>query len=112
VAVPAQDGVGRHEGGDLAQEPSPESAAFGGETSALVVGEPEAAALQPPLEDPVLLDQVFDDVLLVAVDPTCEGHEQHLQGVDIGHHGPIIPGLKPGPVYRVSLRRVFGPYGD
>jgi hypothetical protein len=26
-------------------------------------------------KDPVLLHQVFDDVLLVAVDPTREGHE-------------------------------------
>jgi hypothetical protein len=27
--------------------------------------------------------------LLLAVDPSREGHEEHLQGVDIGRHGPI-----------------------
>jgi hypothetical protein len=34
-------------------------------------------------------------VLLVAIDPTREGHEQHLQGVDIGRHGPTVPCLTP-----------------
>jgi hypothetical protein len=75
LAVPPQDRVRRHEGGDLPQQPAPESAAFGGEAAALLVGQPEAAPVQLPLEDPVLLHQVFDDVLLVAVDPTREGHE-------------------------------------
>jgi hypothetical protein len=28
-------------------------------------------------------------VLLVAVDPSREGHEQHLQGIEIGFHRPI-----------------------
>jgi hypothetical protein len=37
-------------------------------------------------------------VLLVAIDPSGEGHEQHLQGVDIGRHGPIVPCLIPDPV--------------
>jgi hypothetical protein len=97
LAMPPQDRVGRHESRDLPQEPSPESSAFGGEAAALVVGQPEAAALHLPLEDPVLLDQVFDDLLLVAVDPTREGHEQHLQGVDIRRHGPIVPCLNPAP---------------
>jgi hypothetical protein len=41
-----------------------------------------------------------DDVLVVAVDPSGEGHEQHLQGGDIGRHGPILPGLIPDPVTR------------
>jgi hypothetical protein len=95
LAVPPQDHVGRHQGGDLPQEPSPESSAFGGEAAALVVGQPEATSFHLPLENSVLLDQVFDDLLLVAVDPTREGHEQHLQGVDIGRHGPIVPCLNP-----------------
>jgi hypothetical protein len=77
------------------QEPSPESSAFDGEAAALVVGQPEATSFHLPLENSVLLDQVFDDLLLVAVDPTREGHEQHLQWVDIGCRGPIVPCLNP-----------------
>lgn len=52
-------------------------AALHGEASALVVGQPEAPPRQLLLQDPVLLHQVLDDVLLVAVDPSREGHEQH-----------------------------------
>jgi hypothetical protein len=33
----------------------------------------EAAPIQLPLEDAVFFDQVFDDVLLVAIDPSGEG---------------------------------------
>jgi uncharacterized peroxidase-related enzyme len=96
--VPSQDRVGGHNGRDLPQDPSTEALALRGEASALVVGQPEAASLQLPLEDAVFLDQVFDDVLLVAIDPSGEGHEQHLQGVDISRHGSIVPCLIPDPV--------------
>jgi hypothetical protein len=47
------------------------------------------------LRDPVLLHQVLDDVLLVAVDPSREGQEQHLQGMDIGRHRSMLPCLIP-----------------
>ena len=78
LPVPAQDRVGGHEGRDLPQDPSTEAVALRGEASALVVGPPKAAASQLGPEDPVLLYQVLDDVLLVAVDPSGEGLEQHL----------------------------------
>jgi hypothetical protein len=42
----------------------------------------------------------LDDVLLVAIDPSRERQEQHLQGVDIGRHGRILPCLTQ-PIYRV-----------
>jgi hypothetical protein len=47
---------------------------------------------------------------LVAVDPSREGHEQHLQGVEICRHGPILPGLTPERLW-VRLGRIFGHYG-
>jgi hypothetical protein len=31
--------------------------------------------------------------MLVAIDPSGEGHEQYLQGVEVGSHGPILPAL-------------------
>jgi hydrophobic/amphiphilic exporter-1 (mainly G- bacteria), HAE1 family len=48
--------------------------------------------------------------LLVAVDPPREGHEQHLQGVEVGAHRPILP-CSPGPRTGYGLGRVFGHYG-
>ena len=76
--MPSEDRVGRHDGRDLPQDPSAESATVRREASTLVVGEPGAAPLHLRLEDAVFLHQVLDDVLLMAVDPSGEGHEQHL----------------------------------
>jgi hypothetical protein len=55
VAMPPEDRVGGHDGRDLPQDPATESAPFRRKASALVVGQPEAAPRQLPLEDPVLL---------------------------------------------------------
>src|SRR5262249_31632796 len=79
------------DGRDLAQEPAAESAAFGGEASALVIGQPEASARQLAFEDSVLRHEVLDDVVLVAIDPSGEDHQQHLQGGGGGNHSPILP---------------------
>jgi hypothetical protein len=94
--MPAQDHVGRHDGGDLAQDPATKAAPFGSEVSALVIGQPGAAPLQLVLEDPVLLDHVLDDLLLVAIDPPREGEGQHLQRRESGVHWPILPGVGNG----------------
>jgi hypothetical protein len=56
-----------------------------------VIGQAEAAARQLVPENPVLLDQVLDDMLLVAIDPSGEGHKQDLQGAGGGNHSPILP---------------------
>jgi hypothetical protein len=50
--------------------------ALRGEPPALVVAQAEALALQLLAEDPVLLHEVLENFLLVAVDPSGEGHEQ------------------------------------
>jgi hypothetical protein len=89
--VPSQDRVGRHDGRDLSQDPAAGPAPLRREASTLIVAQPEAASRQLPLEDPVLLYQVFDDVLLVTVNPTRERHQQHLQQGVVGNHSPIVP---------------------
>jgi hypothetical protein len=55
LPVPSQDRVGHHDGRDLPQDPSTESATLRREASALVVGQPEAAPLDLRLGDTVLL---------------------------------------------------------
>ena len=42
-------------------------------------------------EDAVLLHEVLDDLLLVAVDPSSDDHEQQPHGLRIGCHTPILP---------------------
>ena len=46
------------------------------QAASLVVIQPERLAFEALLQNPVLLDEVLDDVLLVAVDPARDGHEQ------------------------------------
>jgi hypothetical protein len=90
VPMPSQDRVGRHDGRDLPQDPSTETAALRGQASALVIGQPDAAR-QLPFEDPVLHHEVLDDALLVAIEPSGERYQQHLQGRRVGNHSPILP---------------------
>jgi len=45
------------------------------ETAALFILQPQAVALQLLSENAVLLYEVLDDVLLVAIYPSGEGHE-------------------------------------
>jgi hypothetical protein len=46
--------------------------------------------LQLLFEDVVFLDQVLDDLLLMPVDPSSEGHEQQPHGGEIGSHRLIV----------------------
>jgi hypothetical protein len=80
------------------QDPATESLALGREAAALIVGQPEAPPLQLFLEDAVLLHQVLDDLLLVAVDPSGAGHKQQPQGGEVGRHRSILPCPIPAPV--------------
>ena len=60
--MPSQDRVRGHDGRDLPQDPSAESAPFRREASALVIGQPEAASPPLLLQDAVLLEEVLDDM--------------------------------------------------
>src|SRR5207244_7104599 len=61
--------------------------------SQLDLGPPDPPPLQLLPKDAVLLHEVLDDLLLVAVDPSSEGHEPpqgrgHGLGRVFGHYGP------------------------
>jgi len=73
--MPAQDRVRCHDRGNPTQQPSAESMPFGCGTAALVILQPQTVALQLLPENEVLLHEVLDDVLLVAIYPSGEGHE-------------------------------------
>ena len=71
-----------------------QSMALRREAAALVVSQPDAPPLQLILKDTVLLNQVLDQVLVVAIDPSSQGHEQKPQGQKIGRYRPILPCLR------------------
>ena len=87
-AIPPQDRVRSHDSGNRRESAPAKHFAFHGETAALVVGEaPSAGWLRRP-KNSVLLEQVLDDRLLLAIDPTgkqqTEERERRRQRVDGG----------------------------
>jgi len=74
--MPAQDRVRCHDRGNPTQQPSAEPIPFCCETAALVILQPQTVALQLLSENAIFLYEVLDDVLLVAIYPSGEGHEQ------------------------------------
>ena len=64
-----------------------DSRALHGEPSALFVGQAETALAELLAEDAVLLEEILDDVVLMAVDPAGEREEKEPQRVGRGRHG-------------------------
>jgi hypothetical protein len=79
LAVPAQDGVGGHQSGELFKRTSADESALRGEPPALSVGEAQAPTAELLPQDAVLLLEVRDDLGLAAVHPAREHQEQELQ---------------------------------
>ena len=84
--MPTQEGVGRHDRGDVGEETTTERLALRSEPATLVIGEAESTTAELLLEDSVLLDEVRDNLGLFAVDPAGEGGEQELKREEVGHH--------------------------
>ena len=61
---------------DVREAASAENVAFHGQAAALVVGEAQPSGSVRGAEDPVLLEQVVDDRLLLPVDPARDQQEQ------------------------------------
>ena len=99
--MPAQDGVRGDDGRDLVEETTTEGLALGCESSALVVVEPEGLAVELFFEDAVLLDEVLDDLVLLAIEPAGERGQEDREGIDVGLHGAIEAG--PGEAWGVEL---------
>ena len=76
LTVPAQDGVGGDDAGDLTQQLAAEGVAPRCESAPLVIRQSKTLAAHLLLEDAVLLDEVGDGVGLLVVDEACEGDEE------------------------------------
>ena len=90
TTVPAQYGVGCDDGRDPSQQSAAQYLAPRGQAAPLVIGEPEALAMELFLEDSILLDQVVDRLRLMPVDPASERDEEQLERKEFGHCTRII----------------------
>jgi hypothetical protein len=74
--VPAQNRVGRHDRRHLPQHPATESLAPPRQAPTLVVIQTYPTAGELFMENSVLFHQISNYFLLVAVDPSGQGHKQ------------------------------------
>ena len=94
--VPTQDRVGCHDASDGREVTTAEDLAFHGETASLVVGEAQSSGTVHRAEDPVLLEQVVNDRLLVSIDPAREQQEEEGERGRQRVHGGSLPEAPPG----------------
>ncbi len=85
-SVPREQGVGRDDTGDFGQEFPAEGLTLYCEPASLVVREAKLPPAKPSFEDSVLLEQVDDSGLLLALNPTSDGDDQQCQGLDRRAH--------------------------
>ena len=74
--MPAHDRVGRHDRRHAVQQAPAKLLALRCESAALVVGQPQLPTPELLLQYAVLLDQVLDRALLLAVHPAGDGQQQ------------------------------------
>ena len=77
--VPAKDRVRGDDAGHLRQDPPAEFLAAHGESTALGVGQVKRPRTQLFPKDPILLPEIVDQIVLVAVHPTSEREDEKLQ---------------------------------
>ena len=100
---PAKNRVRCGDACDLTQDPASQFLASHGESTALGIGQSKRSTAQLLPEDPILLPEIVDQILLVAVHPTSDGEHEELQSVghslrlrgNSGQHRPCL-GDSPG----------------
>ena len=83
LTIPAQDGVRGDNAGEPRKHLAPELLAAHRKPSPLRIGESDSFAAKLFSEHPVLLSQVVDRVLLLAVEPPRRGQDEELES--LGH---------------------------
>ena len=84
--MPAEEGIGRDQGVQVTEYPSPEALGLCGQAPALGVGEPETARTELLSEDAILFLERVNDVTLLLVDPARDGHDEELKHLGKRRH--------------------------
>ena len=81
LSMPTQNGIGRKQRADLFEQLVSEDLGFDSESTPLVVVEQNPLLPELLLEDLILGPQVFDDFLLLTVDPASHDENEELPGL-------------------------------
>ena len=84
--MPAEEGIGRDQGVQVTEYPSPEALGLCGPAPALGVGEPETARTERLSADAILFLERVNDVTRLRVDPARDGHDEALQHLGKRRH--------------------------
>ena len=91
--MPAHQRIGGDERGDGVERPSPEEPSLRRQSTTLIVSQPKLPATKLLFEDPVLLDQVGDNVLLMPMHPARNRQQEQLERESSGRHSAIVGAL-------------------
>ena len=80
----AEEGIGRDQGVQVTEYPSPEALGLCGQAPG--VGEPETARTELLSADAILFLERVNDVTLLLVDPARDGHDEELQHLGKRRH--------------------------
>ena len=80
------EGVGRDQGVEVTEYPSPEARGLGGPAPARGVGDPETARTELLSEDAMLFLERVNDGTRLLVDPARDGHDEELKHVGNRRH--------------------------
>ena len=104
--VPAENRVRRDDAGDLHPDAPSEFLAAHGESTALGIGQAKRPRAQVLPEDPILLPEIRDQIVLVAVHPASERENEELER---RRHGLRLLGRLDQ--HRPDLGPLNAPYG-
>src|SRR5262249_59915740 len=86
VPMPGEQGIRTHDGSDLPEHLSPQDFSFGGQATALIVGEAQPVWAELFAEHAILGLEIVDDVALVLVDPARQRNHEELERIrERGH---------------------------
>ena len=105
--VPTQDRIRGDDARDLRQDPPAEFVTAHSESTTLGVRQAKRPRAQVFSEDPILLPEIVDQIVLVTVHPASEREDEELQR---RRHSLRLLGRLDQ--HRPSLGRFFAPYGD
>ena len=88
AAMPPENRIRSHDGGQLLEHLPPEDLAFDGQAPPLLVAEQNSVLPELLSEDPILRQEVLDGVLFSAIDPAGEDQEQELPWLQLCLHVP------------------------
>jgi len=90
LPVPPQEGVRRHDRGDLTQRSTSQPERAHGEPASVVIREAQASPTQLRAQDAILFNEVGERLALLTIPPADHDGEPHLESRHVDHERKSI----------------------